>query len=75
MGIRVGIAQPAADTASYPVVLDIDLPAGTHAAWIALAVAPAFRRELELLLPRGVRFTFLDIREESGAVFIRAEIA
>jgi len=33
------------------------------------------RRELELLLPRGVRFTLLDIRDEGGTVFIRADIA
>lgn len=62
-----------ADT--YPVVLEFAVPPGTPAAWLALPGLPKYRHELELLLPRGVRFTFVSIRDEGGTVFIETEIS
>ncbi|MCL4290531.1 MAG: hypothetical protein KJ051_09690 [Thermoleophilia bacterium] len=60
--------------ARYPIVLEIVLPPGTPAAWLALVSAPALRRELEILLPRGVSYSLHDVREEDRAIFVKAEV-
>lgn len=61
-------------TATRGALIDIDVPAGTPAIWVAGLGARALRRQAELLLPSGVRLEPRGVRHHRGIVVLSTRV-
>lgn len=61
-------------TTSRGCVLTFEAPDGMSAAWMPALAHETFRRQRELLLPRGLWFRVEDVWEESDTLWVKARI-
>jgi len=57
-----------------PVLVELRIPAGTPAAWISLAGAPALRGQHELLLRSRTRLEFGELTYDDDLPILSAEV-
>jgi hypothetical protein len=68
------IAGQTITTDRTQVRLELDVPAGTHAAYMGSPGGPGIFAESELLLAPGSRFTIDDVYEVDGYIYVRGRV-
>ena len=71
---EVAIAEFTRPPSGTPALLEIEVPSGAHAAWVALVGDPALRRQAELLLDHNTRILVRETRREDGLLILTCEI-